>query len=646
MDKISTKGFFVKLADISSKHTKRNKIEKMKESRSYMDAWDSLQRYAKEGYDSIAKEDMDYFLKCFGIYDRPATPGRFMMRIRIPAGRLDFRQARMLGSISSEFGRDRMDLTTRMQIQLRYLDISDIPTIMERLESVGLDCWQTGVDNFRNIVSDPLEGYAMDSILPTSKLVKEMQDIWLKKGEWIATLPRKFNTAVSGSMTNRCNLFSHDCCFALAMKNGEYGFNLYLGGKVGAIAESADIFVRSDEVVELYRAIIHLYREFGFRDSRSRNRMRYLVSEAGMSLIRESIEEIAGREYERGGKCLVKSPSTEEDGGKIELSDGRYALRMVVPVGIFAGEAMMRSADIAERYGNGVLNISTTQNLFVMGVSREDIPKVLSMAPFDRYENGSTPYLDRLVACAGSQQCPFGVIENRTDALSMAEYLQKETPLPEGSSVKMHWSGCLKGCGVHGLGDIGFVGCKTRKPDGEMGTGVHISIGGKSTAIQKEAYTILRSVPLSEAGRYVSELTSAYASLSGGESSFEEFESEVLSRYSRGAIEFVIRWNVEVASMKGYGELSFTKGWDVCSEENEIFTFGEEIYRMLTGTKPYQGVWRYEPIETTPPRPPHRISPSVDPHMSEMVMKMIAVREKRYRVFTELLKDMEGFSQS
>ena len=42
----------------------------------------------------------------------------------------------------------------------------------------------------------------------------------------------------------------------------------------------------------------------------------------------------------------------------------------------------------------------------------------------------------------------------------------------------MHWSGCAKGCGQHGAGDLGFVGTKV-KINGEVKLAVDIFLKGK-----------------------------------------------------------------------------------------------------------------------------------------------------------------------
>ena len=629
----------MKLEAINARHSKINKIEKLKETRNYEEAWEALQRYAKEGYDAIDKEDMSYFLKTFGIFDRPATPGKFMLRVRIPGGRLTMEQAIRLGELSRDYGEDAMDLTTRMQVQLRYLRIEDLPAVLEGLEAVGITTWQTGVDNFRNIVTDPLDGLAFDNLIECAPLIEAMQSLWLKQPEYINVLPRKFNSAISGSLANRCNLFAHDICFALANKEGEYGFNLYLGGKVGAIAERADIFVTPDELMELYKAVIDTYIQYGFRDSRNRNRLHYLIKEAGMEAFVAAVKETAGRDFDSAGETLVKTPRTEEADGRIRLKDGSWALHVVVPSGIFHGTSMIEAAKNAEKHGSGTLNISTTQNLFLLGVPTEKIDAALAEAPYDRYRNVNTPYFNQLVACAGSDLCPYGVIPNKADAIEMAEKLGERVPLPADASIRMHWSGCVKGCGVHELGDIGFVGCKV-KVDGESAYGVHIQLGGKSTASQEEAYTILKSVPLTQATDYVSRLAQAYRDLRRKRESFEGFESRVLRRYSKGALGFLLHWNVRIALPKGWEALAIRENWEAGEERNEIFLLGLEIYKVLAGKSAYQGIHHYDPIEKTPAEALHRLNPSVDKDLSEVVMKMIAPSEKRYEVFTEVLADL------
>ena len=91
---------------LEARSKKINKIEKVKMTKNPQEALDSLQEYAKNGYSSIPDDDKKYFLKCFGIYDRPATPERFMLKLRIAGGFLNATQAKVIGECAKEFGQD------------------------------------------------------------------------------------------------------------------------------------------------------------------------------------------------------------------------------------------------------------------------------------------------------------------------------------------------------------------------------------------------------------------------------------------------------------------------------------------------------------------------------------------------------------
>ncbi len=628
------------LADIAAKHTKLNKIEKLKQIRRCKEAWEALGEYAKKGYEAIPKEDRDFFLRCFGIFYRPATPGTFMMRIRISGGRLRSDQAILIGKMAQEYGEDRIDLTTRAEVQLRHLRIEHIPTILSSLEEVGLTSWQTGVDNFRNIVTDPLNAIAYDSVIDTSWLLSQMQELWLKKEEWIGTLPRKFNTAIGGTMSNRCNLFSHDCSFALAVKEGEYGFNVYLGGRVGTPATAADIFLSKEEVLPFYEALISIYRKYGFRDSRTRNRLHFLIKEAGMVRVVEAIKQWSKREFSPAGKTLVKEPPTEEKDGKIALKDGTYAVQMAIPAGLFSGTSMIETASLAKEYGQQELALSTTQNIFILGVPKKSIERMLKRKPYDRYSSAPGAYFAHLVSCTGRGLCIYGMIPGKPEAVKMSDFLNKEMPLPSDAVVRIHWSACLKGCGVHGFADIGLIGCKT-KVQGEAVDAVHIQIGGKATLRQKEAYTILRSVPLMKARYYLKELMRNYRNLRRFQESFEEFESRVLQRYSKEAIAFLLRWNVDICSSYDLPLLSFEEEWKPQKERNEIFAFGERIYALLTKEKFCESDLQRDALAEIICKKNGKISPQI----ADVIEKMVASSPNGYENFSQLFEKIEDIGK-
>ena len=69
----------------------------------------------------------------------------------------------------------------------------------------------------------------------------------------------------------------------------------------------------------------------------------------------------------------------------------------------------------------------------------------------------------------------------------------------EKGKIRMYWSACPKGCGVHGVADIGFEGAKAKDEDGIACDGVKIFLGGKATTKILEARQLSKAIPLKKA---------------------------------------------------------------------------------------------------------------------------------------------------
>ena len=619
-----------------ARNKKINKIEKVKELKNPQEAFDKLQEYAQNGYDSIPDEDKKYFLKCFGIYDRPATPECFMIKLRIPGGYLNATQAKVIGECAKEFGQDYIDLTTRAQCELRYLDIKDIPTILKRLKEVGVDSYQTGVDNFRNIMTDPLDSLGFDNVLPSYELLLKLQKTFLYNPEWISTLPRKFNTSISGSFTNRCNVFGHDCCFVLAQKDGCFGYNLYLGGKVGKIAKNADIFLKNDdEVLKAFASITEIFKKFGFRDNRNKNRLHFLVDAVGMSEITKAIREVSEVDFDSAGETMTKMDYNDPDHGKVQLRDGLFGVHVVVPSGVFSGSAMMEVAKLSQMYGNNELRFDMEQSLYILGV--KNVSALLKEDLFKTYKSVNTPYFNHLIACAGTAHCPFGVIENKDDAINMAKYLDEKVPLEKGR-VRMYWSACVKGCGIHGLGDIGFEGCKT-KVDGQTEGGVNISLGGRLISEGAEGYTVLKSAPLRYAHLFVESLMLEYKKHKKESDNFEDFHSKILQYYTPASIGFMMKLGAYLRKNNIEVDLGFNAKTNTGkNEEFEVFEIGRRLYYALSKKEAYSAYDRFTNVLKKEKLQNIRVLvDEVDENIAEMLELILDSKEQnRAVVFSEI----------
>ena len=113
----------------------------------------------------------------------------------------------------------------------------------------------------------------------------------------------------------------------------------------------------------------------------------------------------------------------------------------------------------------------------------------------------------------------------------MALYLNSQVPIND-AKVRMYWSACPKGCGVHGVADIGFQGVKAIDENGNFCNGVKIFLGGKATNSVLEARQITKAITMSKAQEVTKELLNIYKTEKLENESFESFDSRYLSTLS------------------------------------------------------------------------------------------------------------------
>src|SRR4030095_5291733 len=211
-----------------------NRIEALKAEKDGLDV--DLVRFAREGWKTIAADDKER-LKWVGVFHRRPTPGHFMMRIRMPNGIVTAAQARLLAEITRESGRNIADITTRQQVQLRWVTIENVPRVVDRRNAAGLSSLQTGMDNIRGIVGCPATGLTPRELVETAPLPGGFQQIFLGNKAF-TNLPRKFNVTITGCVEHCTPGETQDISMTPAIATRDWreivGLNVAVGGKQGS----------------------------------------------------------------------------------------------------------------------------------------------------------------------------------------------------------------------------------------------------------------------------------------------------------------------------------------------------------------------------------------------------------------------------
>jgi ferredoxin-nitrite reductase len=233
-----------------------NKIEAIKREEDGLGVLPRLHAHAtaETPVEEIADDDL-VRMKWYGVFHRQLAPGRFMMRLRTPGGRLTSAQAEAIATSVRDFGSGDIDITTRQNVQVRGLALRDIPQVWERLERAGMTSLQSGMDNVRNYVGCPLAGLDADEVYDTTPLLAELGRAHLGLREY-SNLPRKFNVSLAGCRDDCGHAIVHDLGFVPATRNvggrPTVGFNVLVGGALGGtsprLARPLDVFVAPSQV--------------------------------------------------------------------------------------------------------------------------------------------------------------------------------------------------------------------------------------------------------------------------------------------------------------------------------------------------------------------------------------------------------------
>jgi len=471
---------------------KRNPIEKSKAEKHPLQLRQELEHFAQIGWEAMDEFERNFGLKWLGFFYRTVTPGKFMLRMRMPNGVLTSHQMRVLADIVQRYcqaagfqDQGNADLTTRQNIQLRGIRIEDIADIIDRLSKAGMTSVQSGMDNVRNITGDAVAGLDADELIDTRGLVFNVQDMITNNGEGnptLSNLPRKFNIAITGGRDNSVHAEINDLAFIPAYKDGYLGFNVIVGGffsaKRVAAAIPMNVWVSPEQVVALSKAILEVFSDYGYRGNRQKTRLMYLIEEWGLEKFRDMVEKQLGYSLQEAApKDEIDWEKRDHIGIHKQKQPGLNYVGLHIPIGRLYAPEMFELARMADVYGSGELRFTVEQNLIIPNIPDSRLDAFLAEPLLqERFSINPDPLERALVSCTGAEFCGFAIIETKNRALAMIKELEQELSLPR--PVRIHWTGCPNSCGQPQVADIGLMGTKARK-NGEMVEAVDVWMGGK-----------------------------------------------------------------------------------------------------------------------------------------------------------------------
>jgi len=405
-----------------------------------------------------------------GIYEQRAE-GRYMVRIRIGAGKVLPEQLERIAELDKTYGNGVLHVTTRQDIQIHEVAIENTPDVLEGLLDVGLSARGGGGNTVRNVTACARAGICPKErfdVAPCSIATAE----YLLQDRSSFNLPRKYKIVFSGCADDCAFASVADLGFFACRRDGKKGFAVYAGGGLGsnpAVAVQIEDFIEADKIFEVAEAVKRLFDKHGDRSNKHKARLRYVLARVGaeefIRLYRQERDEIkAGgltgrvpriRDIGTGCESAPSSGNINDynDNVMAEKASGSFTIRLRLRHGDISSDNLKTVAQIAAKFGQGPVRTTQLQDMLICSVRAEDIEKVsdaLKGAGIDVAGDRKA----KIVTCTGAATCKLGLCLSR----GLADAISSRLADVKANGQVIRISGCPNSCGHHYIASIGFQG--------------------------------------------------------------------------------------------------------------------------------------------------------------------------------------------
>lgn len=434
----------------------------------------------------IPEERFKAFRLARGVYGQ-RQQGVQMLRLKLPYGKITPEQLIRVADLSEQYTNGNLHLTTRQNIQLHYVRLEDSVKIWEELERVGVTTKEACGNTVRSITASPFAGIDPEEPFNVAPYAHAVFTYFLRN-PICQEMGRKIKIAFSASRSDAAFTYIHDFGFIPILRDGQPGFEVLVGGGLGAqafMAQKAYDFLPADELIPFIEAGLRVFDRYGERERRHKARLKYLIDpkkgiglDGFFELIAAERKALKFQTYpiepqEEEIPVTRKSEATIKDSFDFSLSykqwfmanvfeqkqAGFYAVKVRIPLGNLSADLARKLAAIVQKYAAADMRFSLNQGVVLKYVTFHELPEVFNALEEIGLANPGFDTLADITACPGTDTCNLGVTNSTAISLVLEEMIRDEFPhLVDESLIKIKISGCMNSCGQHMVGQIGFHG--------------------------------------------------------------------------------------------------------------------------------------------------------------------------------------------
>ncbi|MFA9561011.1 MAG: sulfurtransferase TusA family protein [Nitrospirota bacterium] len=492
----------------------------------------------------------------YGIYGQ-RQPDVQMIRIRVPFGGLTANQLRQVAEITDTYATGVGHVTTRQDIQLHFVPLPQVGTIMRKLAEVGLTTREACANTVRNVTACGLAGVCPGEVFDVTPYAKAVAD-HLLRNPLNQSLPRKFKIALSGCKQDCALTPIHDVGL-LATRNAEgtIGFKMVVGGGLGStprLAKTLREFVPMEELIPSIEAMLKVFDNLGNRKNRSKARMKFVLDKLGFEEFSKRWKESYDSMIQSGATKLGLIPGVYPDDPSLIMPEkngngasaqgngnsqthglsengavasspdafhtwcgtnvitqrqpGFKAAAVRLRSGDLTTEQMFALADLTERYANGNIRTTIGQNMMVRWIPDSQLPHFYEELVTHGLGDPGAEGVEDIVACPGTDTCGLGITSSKGLARALAEVFPAGKTPDDLKGVDVKISGCHNSCAQHHIATIGLHGVGKRIGD-HVAPVYELHLGGQVNGTAKIAQLIVK-VPAKNVPAAVQHLLDIY----------------------------------------------------------------------------------------------------------------------------------------
>ena len=440
-----------------------------------------------------------------GVYGQ-RQQGVQMVRIKLPYGKMTFKQWKRIADISDEYSIGNLHLTTRQDVQIHFVSLERTPELWAKLEQDDITLREACGNTVRNVTASTTAGIDPNEPFDVTPYADAIFRYFLRN-PICQEMGRKIKIAVSNSEEDTALAYMHDFGLIPKVVDGQRGFKVVVGGGLGAqpmLAQVAFEFLATDQVIPYIEAALRVFDRHGERNSRHKARLKFLLQKIGFDTFTELVNverkalknttfevttdgfsetEIEG--YLPTLTASTPTPTTAEyqtwlaTNAFAQKQAGYFGVYVRILNGNISSTTSRSLIEQLEGYIANDIRVSINQGLMLKFVPEANLPFVYEVLKAHELASPGANSIANITACPGTDTCNLAISDSTNITSKLEAVITEDFPdLIHNNDIKIKISGCMNSCGQHGMANIGFHGSSLKAANKRVLPALQVLLGG------------------------------------------------------------------------------------------------------------------------------------------------------------------------